>query len=52
MSQFSFLKFMQTWEFQKIDIPDDHEGKESIAQKLQEYGVSLFEHMESLATDK
>ena len=47
MSQFSFLKFMQTWEFQKIDIPDDHEGKES-----KEYGVSLFEYMESLATDK
>ena len=43
---------METWEFQKIDIPDDQEGKESIAQKLQEYGVSLFEYMQSLDTDK
>lgn len=42
---------MQTWDFQKTDIPDDHDGKMELAKRLEEHGVSLREYMNSFASE-
>ncbi len=40
---------LQTWQFEKVEVPDDAEGKSAIAQKLAEkYQVSLLEYARSL----
>ena len=38
---------LQTWDFQKCDIPEDQDGKIELAKRLEVYGVSLRDYMQS-----
>ena len=42
---------MQTWEFQKRDVPQDQEEKLEFAKSLEEHGVSLVDYMKNLTDD-
>ena len=41
---------MHTWEFQKKEVPQDHEGKIELAKSLEEYSVSLVDYINNYST--